>query len=167
MIKYKIGNLFDNLEPYTDIIQVVNDIGAWGKGFVVPLGQKYPNTKKTYLSWAAQYKNNLPQGEVLYTFEADHITVLNCVAQKGIYGEKPFRPESLETCFQFIAADYAFESEFSGYIQPKIVMPRIGCGLAKGSWTLEVEPLINKYFAELDVTVFTLPHEAAQFGMVI
>ncbi|WP_230679619.1 hypothetical protein, partial [Streptococcus pneumoniae] len=33
------------------IPHVCNDIGAWGKGFVVGLGVTYPITKESYLAW--------------------------------------------------------------------------------------------------------------------
>ena len=47
-IKYLLGDATSpDLSTRPLIAHICNDIGAWGKGFVVPLGQKYPKAKCT------------------------------------------------------------------------------------------------------------------------
>jgi len=50
------GDLFALMpyaSPYLTIIpHVVNDIGGWGRGFVVSLGKVFPVAEKAYRKWA-------------------------------------------------------------------------------------------------------------------
>jgi hypothetical protein len=32
------------------IAHVCNDVGAWGRGFVVPLGKRYPSAKQQFVA---------------------------------------------------------------------------------------------------------------------
>ena len=36
------------------IAHVCDDIGQWGKGFVLPLGKRYPDAEKQYRKWYAR-----------------------------------------------------------------------------------------------------------------
>ena len=51
-IKYQVGDLFEAIDSYKEkiiIAHVCNNKGAWGSGFVIPLGKKYPLAKSEYL----------------------------------------------------------------------------------------------------------------------
>lgn len=161
MINYKVGNLFDDMASYKQpyILHIVNDIFTMGAGFVVPLSRKYPQTKKKYLALRNKFRV-IPQGYVLLTKEHD-ATVINCVAQVGIYSKNnpiPFRAKSLEVALIGVE-EYLTANDSNA----TILMPRIGCGLAKGRWA-DIEPIIQRYLNQFHVVVYTLPQETHLFS---
>lgn len=148
MIIYLTG---DATEPVGDgnkiIAHICNNIGKWGKGFVVPLGKKYPAARESYL--------NMPHyelGQVDFIQATKDIMIANMIAQEGIYpiaGVPPIRYNALSLCLTRISIP-AIKMKAS------VHMPRIGCGLAKGDWRI-VEELINFYMDDVDVYVYDLP----------
>ena len=56
------------------IAHICNDLGRWGKGFVVPLGKQYPKAKKDYLS-----KKKYTLGEVDIIEIKDNIIIANMI----------------------------------------------------------------------------------------
>jgi hypothetical protein len=75
--------------------------------------------------------------------------VLNMVAQRGLRSEQNRRPldlDALADCLDRLASDMDDEV---------IAMPRIGCGLAGGTWD-EIEPLVGVALREADVHVYDL-----------
>ena len=160
MINYRVGNLFDDIGTYQMpyVLHIVNDIFRMGAGFVVPLGHRYPQNKKNYLALRHQFRI-IPQGYALISKEID-ATILNCVAQVGIYSKNnqvPFRVESLELALIEVK-EYLTANDQNA----TILMPRIGCGLSKGRWA-DIEPIIKKYLDSFNVIVYTLPHEVHLF----
>jgi O-acetyl-ADP-ribose deacetylase (regulator of RNase III) len=139
------------------IVHICNDIGRWGKGFVLALSKRWKEPEKAYRQWYKGLKNNdaLELGKIQPVRVSDDIEVINMIAQKGIYksgGIPPIRYESLRTCLAK-AAVYA-----SGLKKPGATfhMPRIGCGLAGGNWS-EIEKIINETLGDYDVFVYDLP----------
>ena len=48
-------------DPHPQIIaHVCNDLGRWGKGFVVALSRRWPKTEQAYRDWSAE---KLPEEE--------------------------------------------------------------------------------------------------------
>ena len=137
------------------IAHICNDIGQWGKGFVLPLGKRYPDAEKQYREWYAR-KLDPPfaLGQVQFVEVAPELWVANMIGQHGIArcgGLPPVRYDAIRGCLQQVRA---FALEQQAYVQ----MPRIGCGLAGGIWD-EVCPIIE---AELTangilVSVYDLP----------
>ena len=81
MIYHVTGDLFARIRDITTpviIPHVCNNIGAWGSGFVVPLGRKYPKAKEAYLEY---YNNNdLELGFAHHVVVDDNVLVSNMVA---------------------------------------------------------------------------------------
>lgn len=134
------------------IVHICNDLGLWGKGFVLALSRKWPGPEAAYRSLAA---SELPT--ILGEFQAVPVQpglwVINLVAQKGIKSATNVRPiqyDILEKGMNEIA-DYASSMDAS------VHMPRIGCGLGGGKWT-EIEPIIERTLIDrgLDVVVYSL-----------
>lgn len=125
------------------IIHVCNNLNRWGKGFVVPLGDRYPAAKNIYLKSASQ--NGYHElGSITYCQIDPTLMVVNMVAQKGISkdpltGEMPIRYPALIECLRKIRQ--IFNDEFKGKTV-SIHMPKIGCGLAGGDWDV-VSEIIN------------------------
>lgn len=139
MIRYIAGDATEPQARPCVIAHVVNDLGAWGAGFVVPLGRKYPAAERAY-------RNTIPPlGTTQLVTVADGVTVANLCAQRGF-------PSSERPC----ALDYAAlvlclrELPTDALIQ----MPRIGCGIAGGSWD-RVSDILDA--TGLDILVIDLP----------
>lgn len=65
----------------------------------------------------------------------------------GLVWLLPYQP--LEQCMRAVGC-------FANAVGAGVHMPRVGCGLAGGSWD-DVEPIINRALAGVPVTVYDLP----------
>ena len=147
---YKIG---DATRPPGDgkkiIAHICNNIGKWGKGFVLAVSLHWPKVRTTYLSMFDD-KQTPALGTVQIVTASKNIFVANMIAQEGIYpknGLPPIRYEALYTCLKKLNT---FAKEHNATIH----MPKIGCGLAGGSWD-RVEEIILKTLKDVEVTVWT------------
>lgn len=136
------------------ITHVVNDLGGWGKGFVLAISRRWSEPEASYRRWHAERaKNDFALGAIQVVQVKPDIHVVNMLAQRGIRtGSKgpPIRYDALEDCLRKLRT-VADEHRAS------VHMPRIGCGLAGGKWE-KVEPLI---LAALDdVAVFVYDYDA-------
>ena len=133
-----------------------NSKGAWGAGFVVPLGKKYPLAKKVYLDFIKETPIMERLGKVSYTDCTPNISIANIVGQfdyrPAYKGQRLVDYDAIRKGFQDMM------KRFSEIGKPYTVhMPRIGCGLANGKWD-EIEKVINETFIEngIDVYVYDL-----------
>lgn len=134
------------------ICHCCNTMGAWGKGFVVPLGRRYPDAKKAYHSYLKSVGKENALGACCIASVGEQLVVANVFGQERIYPTKDGKipldydalRKGLNTCKTIMSA---MNEEFT------IHMPRIGCGLASGKWE-EVESIINEVFSENDIQVY-------------
>jgi O-acetyl-ADP-ribose deacetylase (regulator of RNase III) len=137
------------------IAHVCNDLGGWGKGFVLAISKRWTEPERDYRAWHRQRaQNDFGLGAVQFVAVDQYITVANMIGQRGIKsGSKgpPIRYEALEKCLSKVG-EWAIEEEAS------VHMPRIGCGLAGGKWP-KVEPLIVRTLTERGVPVFVYDFE--------
>jgi O-acetyl-ADP-ribose deacetylase (regulator of RNase III) len=129
------------------IIHICNDIGAWGKGFVLAISKKWKEPERKYREW---YKSqtDFELGKVQFVRVEPDVFVANMIGQHNIRkanGLAPIRYDSVEECLNKVA-DFAVEN------QTFIHMPRIGCGLAGGNW-IEIEKIINRTLIDKDIKV--------------
>lgn len=140
MIEYRKG---DATEPVANgnkiIVHVCNDIGGWGKGFVVAISRKWKAPENQYREW---YKDatGFVLGAVQFVQVEEDVWIANLIGQhkinKGVDGVPPIRYEAIEKGLFQVA-------EKAGSLNASVHMPRIGCGLAGGKWEF-IEPLISK-----------------------
>ena len=133
-------------EGHKVIAHVCNDVGGWGAGFVLALSRKW---KDPELSYRNAIKEHLGLGDCSIAYVREDITVFNMIAQAGYVSAKnpvAIRYNALEICFEKMI-------EYIKFHNATIHMPRIGCGLAGGSWD-KVEPIIKKHFSENDIQVY-------------
>ncbi|WP_315120855.1 macro domain-containing protein [uncultured Clostridium sp.] len=135
------------------IVHVCNDIGAWGKGFVLALSKRWINPEQEYRNW---YKDgeNFSLGEVQFVEVTSDIVVANMIGQRGIRSNKsvpPIRYEAINKCLEKVG-------DKAGEMQASVHMPRIGCGLAGGEWRF-IEPLIKQNLIERNIHVFVYDFE--------
>lgn len=119
------------------IAHICNDIGKWGKGFVMAISKKWKSPREEYINW--YNSNTLSLGKVQYVKVENNIYIANMIAQKGIYSSNnpiPIQYNHLQECLNNIKT-YATLKEAT------VHMPRIGTGLAKGSWKVIEKLIIN------------------------
>ncbi|MET3536962.1 macro domain-containing protein [Chryseobacterium limigenitum] len=136
------------------ITHICNDIGGWGKGFVMAISKKWKNPENEYRKWF-QSGENFNLGEIQIVQVEKDILVCNMIGQhKTITNSKgipPIRYEAVEKCLSKLI-DQALK------LNASIHMPRIGCGLAGGNWE-EIEPIIERTLLENDVEVYVYDFE--------
>ncbi len=155
-ISYLVG---DATTPDTQgpkiISHICNDIGAWGKGFVLAISKRWPKPEARYRAWyKGRKKNGFGLGAVQLVQVENDIWVANMVGQHNIRRTKsgpPIRYEAVEECLRKVAS-HALE------LGATVHMPRIGCGLAGGKWE-EIEPIIVKQLSSKDIPVFVYDFE--------
>ena len=154
-ITYCIG---DATRPVGDgpkiLVHVCNDIGAWGRGFVVALSQRWPEPERHFRDWHRD-GGNIPfeLGQVQFVPVSDGIVVANLIGQHGIRSSDslpPVRYEAIRTGLKRVAAQ-------ARAMRASVHMPRIGCGLAGGSWDV-VERIVQQELSgtAIAVTVYDL-----------
>jgi O-acetyl-ADP-ribose deacetylase (regulator of RNase III) len=139
------------------IAHVCNDLGKWGKGFVMALSARWDELERAYRDWhRRRAENDFGLGAVQFVQVEPHVWVANMVAQHGVRGGSktpPIRYEAVGRCLEKVA-EKALELDAS------VHMPRIGCGLAGGRWE-RIEPLVVKALCEKDVAVTVYDSRAA------
>ncbi|MEU9089537.1 macro domain-containing protein [Streptomyces sp. NPDC048428] len=131
------------------IVHVCNDLGGWGKGFVLALSRRWPEPEAAYRRWHRERAgNDFGLGAVQFMQVSPYVWVANTVGQRGMRTGSngvPVRYEAIDTALTAVA-DRALE------LGASVHMPRIGCGLAGGKWS-RIEPLIEKRLAARDIPV--------------
>lgn len=131
-ISYIIG---DATQPVGEgskiIVHVCNDIGGWGRGFVVALSKRWPQPEQRYRAWhRGEESQPFGLGEVQFVSVTDDICVANMIGQRDVRGSggvPPVRYEAIREGLKRVAAEAA-------RLKASVHMPRIGCGLAGGKW---------------------------------
>ena len=131
------------------IAHVCNDIGGWGKGFVLAISKRWKEPERDYRDWHRhRAANDFALGAVRLVQVQPDVWVANMVAQRGVKAGSagpPIRYPAVEQCLTVLA-------ERARELHASVHMPRIGCGLAGGTWN-KIEPLITKTLSEQDVPV--------------
>ncbi|MFB0628217.1 macro domain-containing protein [Streptomyces sp. AB3(2024)] len=131
------------------IAHVCNDIGGWGKGFVLAVSRRWPEPEAAFRAWhRGRSGNDFGLGSVQVVRVRPDVWVANMVGQRGIRtgsGGPPIRYDAVARCLAALG-DHAVE------LGAGVHMPRIGCGLAGGKWA-RIEPLITEALCARDVEV--------------
>lgn len=151
-INYVIG---DATQPQGDgdkmIVHCCNDMGRWGSGFVVALSKRWEKPERLYRQY--HQRHGLTLGQVIWAAVSSEpmIWVANLVGQHGTISETNPHPVKYDAIYEglCIVASNAAETGAS------IHMPRMGSGLAGGSWTV-IEALVSEICGDLPVTVYDL-----------
>ena len=153
-IKYIKGDATEPIiigNKYSVICHCCNALGAWGKGFVIPLGKKYPIAKEKYLKFIKMTKEENRLGSVSFAKPTDNIIIANIIGQYYTYpkdGKIPLDYGALEQGFRNV-----IEMFQTNDIPLTIHMPKIGCGLAGGDWNV-VEEIIKNTFIKENIEVY-------------
>lgn len=167
--------LSDATHPQGDGAKIIahccNTVGAWGRGFVLALLQRWSQPERAYRSWHRDRETtvivnradktisvpvNFSLGEVqLVSVEPQGLYVANIIGQEGIRrngrGRPPVRYDAIRLGLERVRF-YAVE------LGASVHMPRIGAGLAGGRWSV-IETIIRDELAAhgISVTIYDLP----------
>ncbi|MEU9130311.1 macro domain-containing protein [Kitasatospora sp. NPDC048540] len=122
------------------IAHVCNDLGRWGKGFVLSLSRRWPEPEAAYRRWHQERaRNDFGLGSLQLVRVGPTLWVANMVGQCGIRTGRstgtPVRYPALDTALARLGTEALL-------LGASVHMPRIGCGLAGGRWDL-VEPMVR------------------------
>ena len=133
------------------IVHVCNNIGGWGRGFVLALSARWSEPKSSYQCWHAEQNEPFELGQVQFVIVDQGLWVANMIGQEGIHPKNGVPPVRYEAIKQGLGRVSTFATENSASVH----MPRIGCGLAGGQWP-KVEQAIAQTLIkdEIDVTVY-------------
>ena len=135
------------------ICHICNDIGLWGKGFVIAISKKWTEPRQQFLNWYNGRENNsfgLGQTHFVKVEKVpDEIWVANMIGQHGVKPTAdgpPIRYQAVESCLESV-------QEKALRLNASIHLPRIGCGLAGGDWE-KIETMITKALCSKGIQVF-------------
>ncbi|MEU0371218.1 macro domain-containing protein [Streptomyces sp. NPDC006283] len=136
------------------IAHVTNDLGGWGKGFVLALSRRWPEPEAAYRRWhRGRAGNDFALGAVQFVQVGPYLWVANMVGQRGIRTGSNGAPVRYEAIDKALAAVAGKAVELGATVH----MPRIGCGLAGGKWS-RVEPLISERLTARGIAVTVYDH---------
>jgi O-acetyl-ADP-ribose deacetylase (regulator of RNase III) len=132
------------------IVHVCNDIGGWGRGFVVALSKRWPEPEHSYRAWHRGEEVGIPfkLGEVQFVAVDRDLWVANLIGQRDVRtvgGIPPVRYDAIRKGLQQVAIE-------AHRLDASIHMPRIGCGLAGGQWE-EVGKIVEQELVNHGVPV--------------
>lgn len=132
------------------IAHICNDLGGWGKGFVMAISKRWAEPEKAYREWHRnRAKNDFKLGSIQIIQVEPYIYVANMIGQRGTkIGSNgvPVRYEAIKSYLEKLAIE-------ADILNASVHMPRIGCGLAGGKWE-KIESLIIKILSENDIQVY-------------
>lgn len=125
------------------LVHVCNDRDRWGAGFVVCVGRAFPEAERAYRAHSGH-----GLGSVQFVPSTREVVVANLVGQEGLRSSNnptPIRYDAIRRGLAAVAY-YALEHGLP------VSMPRIGCGLAGGTWE-KVEPIVREELVDRGVAV--------------
>lgn len=149
MIYYMVG---DATHPEAGgqklIAHICNDVGGWGRGFVLALSRRW---KAPEMKYRALGPKECRLGVLQFVMVDTDITVANMVAQRGL-------GDGRQCLVDFYALGNCLRSvrDYAKTIEASVHMPRIGCGLGGARWE-QIEPIVAATFPETSVYVYDLP----------
>ena len=129
------------------IIHCCNDIGKWGKGFVVALSRRWKEPEKQYRIWYKKSKD-FKLGNIQAVRVEKEIAVVNMIGQKDIYkkgGVPPIRYKAIESCLTKVA-------DLAEKYGASVHAPQFGAGLAGGKWNV-IEGMLQELICSRDIPV--------------
>ena len=137
------------------IVHLCNDIGGWGRGFVLALSRRWAEPERRYRAWhRGEEATPFALGQVQFVLVKTDLWVANLIGQHGVDGQDrqpPIRYEAVRAGLARVAA-------FAATHGASVHMPRIGTGLAGGSWEMIVNLIRDELTSHsIRVTVYDLP----------
>lgn len=140
------------------IVHVCNDMGRWGKGFVIAISRRWRQPKERFQAWfrdgVAADGTPFMLGQVQFVEVEPQLWIANLIGQHRVRRGLSHKPIRYEAVREGLHKVRVFAQEHGASLH----MPRIGCGLAGGQWE-KIEPILQETLSAhgLPVTVYDLP----------
>ncbi len=150
-IQYLIGDATDPRGEGPKLIaHICNDVGGWGRGFVLAISKRWRKPETEYRQWYRdRAENGFDLGALQLVQVEPDLWVVNMIGQRDIKpGPQgpPVRYDAIEEALGALARE-------AEAIDASVHMPRIGCGLSGGDWEI-VEPIIFRTLCTAGVPTF-------------
>lgn len=154
-ITYKTGDASEPVTHPVMIAHIVNNMGKWGKGFVLSLSKKYPSCKTGYMDlYENEKKPSLGHTQFLCVDFKQRVYVANLFAQDGI--KKNSKDQGIYISYAALSeclakvADYCLANRILS-----VQMPMIGAGLAGGDWNT-IKEIIKNELCHKHITCYVI-----------
>lgn len=145
-------------------------LGGWGRGFVIPLGQRYPMAKSDYEDFCHPYqvsneRRNELMGQACLSEANENLFVANIIGQyfysrnqksfsdqNGVDEKYLPTPEGRFVCYDSIQHGFRQLIKLMGNTPFCVQMPKMGCDLAGGDWKV-IEGIIIEGLSSKDIQV--------------
>lgn len=113
------------------LVHIVNDVGAWGKGFVLAISKRWKKPEEQYRVWYRSQSDGRVKfalGEIQVVDVQSDLGVVNMIAQHDLMTKNetpPLRLDALRSCLQKVAKEAKDRNS-------SVHCPRMGAGLASG-----------------------------------
>ncbi len=128
------------------IVHICNDVGGWGKGFVMAISKRWSLPEASYWAWYKS-QSNFELGSVRFVKVENDLWIANVIGQHKIrkdeLGNPPIRYEAIEKGIDEVLTK-------AKELNASVHMPRIGCGLAGGKWE-KIEPILQDYLIKNEI----------------
>ena len=141
------------------IIHCCNNLGVWGKGFVLALSKRWRKPVIEYMKWYESGHHftggRFELGAIQTVPVEKDIVICNMIGQNGILAKdnpKPIKYDAINSCLSEVHNLILLDEE-----KYTVHAPRFGSGLAGGEWDL-IEKLIEVNLTEkgIPVTIYDL-----------
>ena len=128
------------------LVHVCNDVGKWGKGFVLAISRRWRTPELQFKAW---YRGELESeqpfalGSVQLVEVEPALWVANLGGQRGVMSRDAREPAIR---YDAVRSGLASVGEHAIRQAASVHMPRIGCGLAGGRWE-DIEPIVERELA--------------------
>lgn len=133
------------------IVHVCNDLGRWGRGFVLAISGRWPQPEAVYKSaFRKRPHPSLGTTQFVRVREGpDPLWVVNMIAQHKIgRGARRIQYDHLTTCL--VAVRKWMQTQSPPLTE--VHMPRIGCGLGGGEWSV-IEAIVRATLVNHSINV--------------
>jgi len=149
-INYVIGDATEPIGEGNKIIaHICNDAGMWSRGFVLAISKKWKEPEKIYRNWFKSC-GKLILGQVRFVPVGPEIIVANIIGQHGMYSKNGVQPIRYSAVRDGL---WQVGNEAKDRFNASVHMPRIGCGLAGGTWD-QIEPIVIQQLCARDISVY-------------
>lgn len=156
----------NKIEGINLLVHCVNDEGVMDGGIALAIKKKWPKVYKAYkeLFQEPAYKRATAQGQIQIVGVEDDLFVINLFGQSSIGdldGFPPIRYGAIEEGFMRLASIISARKDPER--QVCLHMPRLGSGLAGGSWS-KIEEILYRVFSSSDVLIVVYDFPGSTFN---
>ena len=158
-MKYKIGNIIDAAlnGEIAGFAHQCNCLHLWNSGLAPQVKERIPGAFE--VDALTKHGNTEKLGKFAVYYDPSGFSIYNC------YGQFMNCSAGGVTIYEYLG-EALFQVASSLAAGTKFGLPKIGCGAAKGDWSI-VSKLIEQHFSHVDLTVYVLSEKEIPSGSTI